>query len=296
MDILTNMRAFVAVAEAGQFSAASDRLGLSRAMASKQVMDLEAHLGARLLNRTTRKVSLTEQGAIYLERCRDILASIDEAEQEITSHTSEPIGRLRVSAPMAFGASHVAPQIATFLAANPKVSIELILNDRMVDLVDEGYDLAIRIGRLADSSLVAKRIGQMQLICCASGSYLKAFGRPKSPEDLSQHECLLYSYSTTGAIWTFMKDGGEVPVRVSGRIACNNGGAIGEMAINGLGIALQPDFIVRPHLQSGKLDQLLNEFSPAEVGIYAIHQSRRHMPVRLRSFINHLNAAFNMKD
>jgi DNA-binding transcriptional LysR family regulator len=286
------MRAFVAVAETGQFSAASDRLGLSRAMASKQVMDLETHLGARLLNRTTRKVSLTEQGAAYLERCRDIFASLEEAEKEITRQVSEPIGRIRVSAPMAFGASHVAPEVARFAALHPRVSIDLTLNDRMVDLVDEGYDLAIRIGRLADSSLVAKRISDMQLICCASPHYLKKRGRPRQPEDLSAHECILYSYASTGATWTFPTSLGSSTVKVSGRVTCNNGEAICQMAIGGLGVILQPDFIVDAHIASGALERLLPEHPPEPVGIYAIHQSRKHVPARIRSFIEHLTSAF----
>jgi len=172
MDLLAVMRAFVAVADAGQFSLASERLGLSRAMASKQVMDLEAHLGLRLLNRTTRRVSLTDEGAGYLERCRDILAGIEEEEQEFTARSLEPSGRLRVTAPMSFGASHVARQLALFAARNPRVSVELTLNDRHVDLVEEGFDLAIRIGRLADSSLVAKKVGEMRLIACAAPTHL----------------------------------------------------------------------------------------------------------------------------
>jgi len=287
------MRAFVAVAETGQFSTASNRLGLSRAMASKQVMDLETHLGARLLNRTTRKVSLTEQGAAYLERCRDIFASLEEAEQEITRQASEPIGRMRVSAPMAFGASHLAPQVAKFAALYPRVGIDLILNDRLVDLVDEGYDLAIRIGRLADNSLVAKRIGEMQLLCCASPLYLENYGRPREPEDLSRHECILYSYASTGATWSFPTSRGPGTVKVSGRVTCNNGEAICQMAIHGLGVILQPDFIVNAHLASGVLEQLLTDDLPEPVGIYAIHQSRKHVPARIRSFIEFLTSAFS---
>jgi len=292
MDLFTCMRAFVVVAETGKFSAASERLGLSHAMASKQVMDLEAHLGAQLLNRTTRKVSLTEQGAAYLERCRDIFASIDEAEHEITSQTSEPVGRLRVSAPTAFGASHVAPEIAKFVAKHPKVSIDLILNDRMVDLIEEGYDLAIRIGRLADSSLIAKRIGEMRLICCASPQYFEIHGAPSQPEDLIHHECILYSYASTGNSWSFPSREGECSVKVSGSVSCNNGEAICEMAIQGLGVILQPDFIVRPHLKSGSLIEIFPDHVREAAGIYALHQSRRYVPVRLRSFIDHLARAF----
>ncbi|MGA8172292.1 MAG: LysR family transcriptional regulator [Methylocystis sp.] len=286
------MRAFVAVAERGHFALASERLGMSRTMASKLVMDLEAHLGQRLLNRTTRKVSLTEQGAAYLERCRDILTAIEEAEREITAQASEPVGQLRVTAPMSFGTSHVAPQIAVYTARHPRVSVDLVLNDRLVDIVEEGYDLAIRIGRLVDSSLVAKRVGGTQLIVCASPAYLAAHGAPKTPADLAKHECLLYSYASAGAVWTFSGVSGEETVRVGGRVACNNGDAICAMAIAGLGVVAQPDFIASRHLRSGALEQVLAAYTDRATGIYAIHASHRHVPVKLRCFIDQLATAF----
>lgn len=287
------MKAFVAVAETGHFAAASERLGLSRAMASKQVMDLEAHLGLRLLNRTTRRVSLTEPGAAYLERCRDILAAVEEAEREITSQATEPVGLLRVTAPMSFGASHVAAQIAAYSKRYPRVSVDLVLNDRLADIVEEGFDLAIRIGRLSDSSLIARRIGETRLIVCASPDYLAARGRPLTPADLSDHECVLYSYASAGALWTFSGPNGAENVRVSGRVACNNGDAICRMAIDGLGVVVAPDFIVWPYLQSGALQEILADYASAAVGIYAIHTSHRHAPLKLRTFIDQLAAAFH---
>jgi DNA-binding transcriptional LysR family regulator len=292
MDQLTSMKAFVAVAETGQFALASERLGLSRAMASKLVMDLEAHLGLRLLNRTTRKVSLTEPGAAYLERCRDILSAIEEAERELASQASEPVGRLRVTAPMALGASHVAPQIAVYAARHPRVNIELVLNDRIVDLVEEGYDLAIRIGRLADSSLIARRIGETRFVVCASPGYLAARGRPSRPADLSAHECVLYSYAS--AAWTFSGPHGSETVRVGGRVVCNNGEAICQMAINGLGVIVQPDFMAAPHLQSGALEQILAEYADEPRGVYAVYPSHRHVPLKLRQFIDLLASALDM--
>lgn len=287
------MRAFTTVAEEGQFAAASERLGLSRAMASKQVMDLEAHLGVRLLNRTTRKVSLTEQGSAYLERCRDVLMAIEEAEREVSSQASEPVGRLRISAPVSLGASHISPQVAAFAAAHPQVSIDLVLNDRMVDLVEEGYDIAIRVGRLPESTLIARRIGEMRLICCVSPAYIEAHGRPAAPEELSNHECILYSYASTRSTWLFSSDRSAISVRVGGRITSNNGAAICEMAISGLGIILQPNFIVAPHLRSGALEQLFPEQTPEAIGIYAVYQSRRYVPARLRLFLDHLSLAFS---
>ena len=295
MKLLAAMKAFVAVADAGQFSLASERLGLSRAMASKQVMDLEAHLGLRLLNRTTRKVSLTDEGAGYLDRCREILAAIDEAEQEFTARALEPSGRLRVTAPMSFGASHVAPQLAVYAASNPRVSVELILNDRHVDLVEEGFDLAIRIGRLPDSSLVARKIGEMRLITCAAPSYLAVRGRPQSLTDLANHECVLYSFASAGAVWNFVGPSGAESVRVGGRVICNNGEAIRNVGIAGLGVIAQPDFIVAGHLATGALERVLSGYEMEPTGIYAIHTSRRHVPLKIRRFVDQLAAAFSEK-
>lgn len=282
------MKAFVAVAETSHFAAASERIGLSRAMASKQVMDLEAYLGVRLLNRTTRKVSLTEQGAAYLERCRDILAAIVEADSEMRAQGIEPLGRLRVTAPTSFGASHVAPQVSAFVARHPRVEVELALNDRVVDIVEEGFDLAIRIGRLTDSSLVARRIGEMRLIACASPAYLAKHGRPQTPSDLSRLQCLLYAYASEGGVWTFSGPEGEESVRVGGRILCNSGEALCRMAADGCGVVLQPDFIAEPFLKSGALEQILSDHRTASGGIFAVHSNRRHAPPKLRAFVDQL--------
>ncbi len=289
------MKAFIAVAEAGQFALASERLGLSRAMASKLVMDLEAHLGVRLLNRTTRKVSLTEPGIVYLERCRDIIVAVVDAENEISNQATEPLGHLRVSAPMSFGVSHLARQIAAFKIRYPRVSIDLVLNDRLVDIVEEGYDLAIRIGRLTDSSLIARRIGASQNIVCASPIYLSSHGRPEVPAELSQHDCVLYSYASAGDTWTFSGPKGEQSVRVGGSVVCNNGDAICRMAIEGLGVVALPDFIVEHHLRSGVIQQILSDYPLPAVGIYAVYPSARHLPRKLRAFVNFLSRAFSQK-
>jgi DNA-binding transcriptional LysR family regulator len=295
MDQLNSMKAFVAVAEAGHFALASERLGLSRAMASKLVMDLEAHLGVRLLNRTTRRVSLTEPGAAYLERCRDILSAITEAESEISNQASEPVGRLRVAAPMSFGAARVAPLIAAFCARYPRVDVDLTLNDRLVDIVEEGYDLAIRIGRLSDSSLVARRIGASRSYVCASPAYLAARGRPEIPADLSRHDCLLYAYASAGDLWTFTGSAGEESVRVAGRVRCNNGDAICRMAIEGLGIIAQPDFIVGKYLRAGTLEPILPGYSLPSAGIYAVYPSARHAPRKLRALLELLTKALSQE-
>lgn len=293
MDQLLTIRAFVTVAEAASFTSAAERLNMSRAMASKHVMDLEAHLGLRLLNRTTRKVSLTEAGASYLERCREILDALEEADREVTSQAVEPVGRLRVSAPMTFGTMYLAPLIDAYAARFPRVSIDLVLNDRYVDLVEEGYDVAIRIGRLADSSLIARRIGSSRVVVCAAPAYLEANGVPRQPSDLLDHECLQYAYAIAGNAWVFDGPSGRETVRAKGRITCNNGEALCRMAISGLGVVREPDFILSPHLRSGALSQILADYSGDVVGIYAVHPSRRHVPLKLTTFVDFLSTAFD---
>lgn len=293
MDYLTSLRCFIAVAESGSFTEASEQLAMSRAMASKHVMDLEAHLGLRLLNRTTRSVSLTDAGGTYFERGRDILAALEEAEREVTSQAAEAVGRLRISAPLSFGITHVSPLIAAFSKAHPRITIDLILNDRFVDLVEEGFDVAIRIGRLADSSMVARRLGVTRGMICAAPSYLAQHGRPSVPADLIDHQCLHYSYSATNNAWTFYGPQGEETLRLPGRISCNNGDAIGRLAASGVGISIGPDFIMAPLVASGALEEILHGYGQPEIGVYIVHPSQRHMPLKLRTFIDFMVA--NMK-
>lgn len=279
------------VAETGSFTAAAARLNLSRAMASKHVMDLEVHLGLRLLNRTTRSVSLTEAGASYAARCRDIIEAIDAAEREATSQAVEPVGRLRVSAPVFFGATCVAPLIASYARRFPSVGVDLVLGDRFVDLVEEGYDLAIRIGRLEDSSLVAKRIATTKLMVCGAPSYLDLRGRPRVPADLSGHECLQYSYATNSA-WTFEGPGGREIVRLSGRFSGNSAEALCAMAAEGLGLVYAPDFHVVQRLRKNELEQVLADYMGEALGVFVVHPSRRHVPSKVRSFIEFAANAF----
>lgn len=286
------MRAFVTVAETGSFTTAAARLNISRAMASKHVMDLEAHLGLRLLNRTTRSVSLTEAGASYAARCRDIIEAIEEAEREVTSQAAEPVGRLRVSAPVFFGATYLAPLIEAYARRYPGIGLDLVLNDRYVDLVEEGYDLAVRIGRLDDSSLIAKRVAPTRMLVCGAPSYLDRRGRPLVPADLAAHDCLQYSYSTCGAAWTFEGPRGREVVRTSSRIACNNGEALCRMAVEGSGLVYEPDFIVAPYLRSRQLEQVLTDYLLEPAGVFVVHPSHRHVPSKVRSFIEFLSRAF----
>ncbi|MBY6241391.1 LysR family transcriptional regulator [Methylosinus sp. Sm6] len=295
MDLLEAMRAFVAVAEAGSFTAAAERRDLSRAMASKHVMDLEAHLGLRLLDRTTRSVGLTEAGATYAARCREIIDAIEAAEHEATSGAAEPVGRLRVSAPSFFGSRFIAPLIAQFAERHPKVGVELLLDDKFVDLVQEGCDLAIRIGRLEDSSLVASRIASAKLMVCGAPSYLDRRGRPRRPADLSEHECLRYSHATVGAAWPFDGPDGPELVRLSSRFASNNAESLCAMAAAGLGLVCAPDFYVAELLRAGELEQVLADRMIEPLGIFIVHPSRRHVPSKVRAFIEFVTLEFSQR-
>lgn len=286
------MRTFITVAETRSFTAAATRLKISRAIASKHVMDLEAHLGLRLLNRTTRSVNLTDAGASYAARCRDILEAIEAAEREATSQAAEPVGRVRVSAPVFFGAACVAPLIPEYARRFPGVGVDLILNDRFVDLIEEGYDLAIRIGRLENSSLVAKRVAATRLMVCGAPSYLNMRGRPCVPADLAGHECLQYTQAAIGSAWPFKGPRGRELVRLSSRFSCNNAEALCAMAAAGLGLVCAPDFYVAERLRDGELEQVLADHMDEPLGVFVVHPSRRHVPSKVRSFVEFVADAF----
>jgi len=294
MDRVAAMRAFAAVAERGSFLAAARALGISRAMASRHVQDLEAHLGARLLDRTTRRVAPTEAGRVYHERCAAILAELAEADSAVGALQARPSGRLRVSAPVSFGTMHLAAAVADYMAAHLQVSIELALEDRMVDLVEEGHDLAIRVVRLAPSSLVARRLAPCRLVACAAPSYLRRAGAPRLPADLARHECLGYAYASWGDNRRFVGPGGEeVAVRVSGRLRANNGDALRAAALHGAGIALLPSFIVGRDLASGGLRRVLPRHEAPPIAIHAVRPQGRHLTAKVRSFIDFLVPRFS---
>src|SRR5688572_17362492 len=224
MDHLADVAVFVRVVERGSFTLAADELELSRAVVSKYVSRLEERLGARLLHRTTRRLSLTEAGAALFEASRGALERIEEAEAAVAQFQSEPRGRLRVSAPMSFGILHMGPAMSEFARAHPRVTLDVRLDDRYVNLVEESVDVAIRIGNLSDSSLVARKLTTTRAVACASPAYLEEHGEPETPEDLASHDCLLYSYLSTANVWRFTApDGREIPVAVSGSLRINNG-------------------------------------------------------------------------
>ena len=284
---------FATVVERGSFTAAADHLGLSRTAASRLIMDLEAELGATLLNRTTRRISLTQVGEAYAAHARRIVDQIEEADREASAQTSKPRGRLRITAPMSFGIRHLAPRLKTYMAAYPEMQLDLVLNDRMVDLTDEGFDLAIRIGRLPDSTLIARKLTTSPMILCVSPDYLRAHGTPAAITDITNHVTLGYPYWSGRDAWTFEDPNGAVMrVPVKNQLWSNNGDALLEAAVSGLGIILQPAFIVHEAIRRGELVELFPDLNPAGVGIHAVYASRTFMPVRIRSFVDFPTESF----
>src|SRR6478609_4307945 len=245
MDRFQSLLAFARVVEAGSFARAADRLDLSVSAVSRHVSDLEAHLGVRLLNRTTRRLSMTESGQAFYERCVQLLADLDEAEEAVTASAVVPRGTLRITASISFGAGYLGPAIAEFRERHPQLRFDIELSDRAVDLVDERIDLAIRIGDIGSQALIGRRIGTTQMVCCASPAYLARHGAPHTPADLAHHACLTYEYSSDGNVWRF-KDaaGGQHDVKVTGLAHSNNGAMLAALAVEGVGVTLEPDFII----------------------------------------------------
>lgn len=292
MDRLQAMLAFRAVADSGSFSTAARQLGRSKAVISRLVADLESHLGARLLNRTTRRVSLTDVGRGYHARCVQLLADLDELEGSARDAQAVPRGRLRLAGPHTFGELFLVPALHAFGAQYPAIEIDLTLTDRFVDLVEDRFDLAIRIADLPDSTLVARRLADMRLIVCASPDYLARRGRPRQPSDLLRHVCIVDTNLRQPATWSFEVGGQRTSVRVSGRFAVNSARAACDLAVAGDGIALAPDFVADTHLAAGRLQPLLSEFATAPRGIWAVYPHRRHLALRQRVLIDFLVARF----
>jgi DNA-binding transcriptional LysR family regulator len=292
MDRVTSLSIFVKVVEGSSFAAAARHFVLSPAMVSKHINTLEERLGARLLNRTTRQVSPTEIGREFYERATRILADLDEAEQAASALQATPKGLLRLNGPLSFGIRHLAPAIVDYLAACPEAEIDVTLSDRVVDLVNEGFDLAIRIARLADSSLIARRIAPCRIVACAAPAYLKKHGAPRRPADLAAHNCLGYSYAALRNEWRFTGPSGVESVRVAGRLNANNGDVLRLAAVRGEGIVIQPTFLIGDDLASGDLVSILPGFVPDELAIQAVYPHSRHLSVKVRSFIDFLVARF----
>ena len=296
MDNLADVAVFVRVVERGSFTLAADELELSRAVVSKYVSRLEERLGARLLNRTTRRLALTEAGAALFEASRGALERIEEAEGAVAQLQREPRGRLRVSAPMSFGILHLGPALTDFAREHPRVTLDVRLDDRFVNLVEEGVDVAVRIGTLTDSSLIARKVATTRSVACAAPAYLAEHGEPEAPEDLAAHECLLYAYLSTANVWRFSApDGRDIPVAVNGRIRINNGIVLAEAAAAGQGIVLAPSFYVAPMLRDGRLVRILAGYRLPELGIHAVYPQREHVPPKVRAFVDFLASRFGRK-
>lgn len=286
MDRFEAMRVFCKVVEAGSFAAAAARLDMSTSAASRHVAQLEAQLDARLLNRTTRRLSLTENGQAYYERCTQLLADLQEAEELVGNQAAHPRGTLRITAPISFGESHVAPAISDYLQRYPQVRVDVSLSDRQADLVEEALDLAIRIGNIANQNLVARPIGQSRLLVCAAPAYLARHGTPASAEDLAQHACLTYAYGSGQNSWSFGGSGAPPrTVRVSGPAHANNGNFLARLAAQGMGFTQGPDFILAPYVARGELVPVLADEPPRTIPIYAVYPSRRHLSAKVRSFV-----------
>lgn len=293
MDRFQEMRTFMAVVDAGSFVGATEGLGLSKAAISRQVSDLEARLATRLLHRTTRRLALTDEGQAFLQRCRQILAALDEAEAEVSLRRGEAAGLLRVNAPLTFGIGQLAPLWGMFRERHPKVDLEIHLNDRVVDLIEEGYDLAVRIGRLADSALVVRQLGRARLVLCASPRYLATHGAPATPQDLAAHAVIAYTGLSYGDDWPFTgPDGRALSVRTRPCIRTNNGDTCRIAALAHQGIVLQPDFLVGDDLKAGTLVEVLPQYRSADSGIHAVYPTRRLVPLKVRLMVDFLVEAF----
>lgn len=287
MDRIDAMKAFVTVANEGSFTKAADRLGLSNQLVSKYVSQLEEHLGVRLLNRTTRRVQLTEAGRQCLQYTQGILESIQDMEGQLGSMHSEAQGQLHISAPVSFSTLHLAPMIGDFQRAHPAVRIDLELNDRKVDLVEENFDIALRIGRLQSSSLVARQIAPIRLVVCASPSYLKQNGTPTTPSDLRPEHYLHYSFMEYDGSGSPLMEVLRANSRSrNNRLICNNGEVLVKSAIAGEGYVLQPTFMTGEAIKQGLLEVILPEYAPPPLALYAVYPHRKLLATKLRAFID----------
>lgn len=292
MDRFREIKAFLAVADGGSFVAAADALHVSKAAVSRGVRDLEARLGARLIQRTTRRLSLTEAGRDYADRCRQIMAALAEADGAASTVTGQPVGLLRVNAPVSFGILHLAPLWGEFLARHPAIELDLTLSDQQVNLVDEGFDLAIRITHPSDSTLVHRRLATTRILLCAAPAYLAAHGAPATPGALVRHAIVGYSYAAGGDVWRFTTPNGPVDVTTRPRVRTNNGETCRAITLAGGGITRQPDFLVGEDLAAGRLVEVLPELANPPVGVYAVFPSRQHLSVKVRSLVDFLAERF----
>ena len=288
MDRFLEMRTFVQVVDTGSFVGAAEPLDMSKAAVSRYVADLEARLGVRLLHRTTRRLSLTEDGEVFYLRCKELLGGLDAAEAEVTARSGDAVGQLRVNAPVSFGILYLAAVWAAFKARHPQVSFDVTLSDRVVDIVEEGFDLAIRITQLQNSSLISRRLASTRMVLCASPTYLARQGTPVHPSELVQHHILAYSYWSSRDEWAFDGPDGVVVVKTTPCLRSNNGDTCRAVALAHEGIILQPSFMVGADLAAGTLVELCPGYRALEMGIHAVYSSRKHVAPKVRLLIDFL--------
>lgn len=293
MDRFADIEALVAVVESGTFSAAGERLGVAKSVISRRVSQLEQRLGSRLLHRTTRRLSLTDAGRNFYQRAVQILADLDDAEQGVSTASAELRGILKVAAPLSFGLAHLSSALTDFLDQHPAIEVSLDLNDRNVNLVEEGFDLAVRIGELQDSTLVARRLGTSRMVTCASRAYLERHGEPLHPDDLQRHTGLQYSNISYKQHWKFVtRDGKTLQAQPQIRIRANNGEALACAAVAGMGITTGPTFILGRYLKEGKLQRILTDYRRPSLGIFAVTPPGRLVPQRVQLFSEFLSSRF----
>ncbi len=288
MDKLTSMTVFVRVAKAGSFAGGARELGISRAMATKHIMQLEGALGSRLFNRTTRSLNLTDVGASYLERCQQVLMDIEEMEAAITHLQTEPRGVLKISAPPVIGATHITRAAVEFLKIHADLKIDIVLQGSPGDMIDEGIDIAIVLGALEDTSMVARKLASSKLVVCASPDYLAKYGVPKTPEDLTSHSCLINWAIRPGPKWQFRTESGLKIINVSGRMQANAAHSTRIAALNGLGLVMLPLYIVGSDIEKGTLKVVLEDYSLPPLDIHALYPHRKYLSAKVRRFLDFL--------
>lgn len=286
MDQLSAMRAFVRVVQMGSFSSAGRDMNTTQTTISKKVAALEKKIGVKLLTRSSRDHALTPTGAEYFEQCVAILGKLDEAETRARSEVASPRGTIRIAAPIAFGRLVIAPHIAEFFTLYPEIKVDLALSDRHVDMISDGIDVAIRAKQLEDSSLVARHLFDNQMILLASPEYLAQYGEPKEPQELKQHNCLVFSNLKSINVWRFIKEDKELSVTVSGNFQSDNGDVLLEVALAGIGIVQLPNWMVNAHIKSGTLKEIMSDYSGQTLPFNAIYPQNRYVPLNVRCFVD----------
>lgn len=292
MDLVGPMQTFVRVVDAGSFTSAANQMNTTQPTISRQIAALEDHLGARLLTRTTRRLTLTDDGRVFYEQALRALEALGEAENAIGRRRSKPSGMLRMAAPPVFGRLHIVPRLPAFLGRYPDVTVDLIMSDTFTDLAEQGVDLAIRVGEISDPTLIAKRIGLVRRVTVATPAYLRIHGTPRTPADLAEHDCIVYTRLTTGNQWVFESDSGPLVVDVKGRYRADNSEAVREGVINGLGIAVIPSFAFTEEIDSGVVRVLLKKYEPRRLPMHAVYPSRRFVSLKVRAMIDYLSHEF----